>query len=540
MPFASLFRAVRRPALTSNFSFSYLCFFLPMALLAYAVCPKKWKHWALLAASYAFFFLISGGLAVWLLTSTVSVYALGLWVDRLGEQGKAAAKAAEKAERKAIKQRYAARQHWVTFLGIALNIGLLLYFKYTGFLLENANALSAMLGLGIQWEIPWIMMPIGVSFYTLTALSYLLDISRGALRADRNLGRVALFISFFPQMVEGPICRYADTAQQLWEAKPIAYQNLKLGGQRVLYGMMKKLVVADRLNSFVGTVFDSYSQYGGGYVWLAAMAYTAQLYMDFSGAMDCVCGVAQMFGIRMPENFRAPFFSKTISEFWTRWHISLGTWFRDYIFYPVTMSKPMKKLTSSARKKLGNHFGPLLAGSVALFCVWFSNGLWHGSAWNYIFFGLYHFFLILMGNAFAPLSAKTKQKLGISQDSAAFSVIQRLRTAVLVVIGELFFRADGLRNGFAMFGRMVTDFTLSGDASKLGIDGADVFIVAVTLLIVLAVSMLKERGVEIRETVDTKPLILRWSVWYALILYIILFGAYGLGYLPVDPMYANF
>lgn len=540
MPLKFFIRAVWRPALTSNFSFSYLCLFLPAAVAAYALCPRKWKQWILLLASYAFFFIICGGRVYCLIGSTVSVYALGLLVDYIGERGKAAAKAAEKAERKAIKQRYAARQHWVTFLGIALNIGLLLYFKYTGFLLENANALSEYFGLGISWKIPRIIVPIGVSFYTLQALSYLLDISRGALRADRNLGRVALFVSFFPQIVEGPICRYEQTAKQLWEAKPITYQNLKLGGQRILYGMMKKLVVADRLNSFVALIFDSYGEYGGGYVWLAAMAYTAQLYMDFSGAMDCVCGTAQIFGIQMPENFRAPFFSKTISEFWTRWHISLGTWFRDYIFYPVTMAKPMKRLTSSARKKLGNHFGPLLAGSVALLCVWFSNGLWHGSAWSYIFFGMYHFFLILMGNAFAPLSARTRQKLHLEGDSAGFAMFQRLRTAVLVVIGELFFRADGLQNGFAMFGRMLTDFTFSGDAAQLGIDWADVGIVVVTLAIVCAVSVLKERNIQIRQTLDQKPLALRWAVWYGLIVYILLFGAYGGSYLPVDPMYANF
>ncbi|HRM72977.1 MAG TPA: MBOAT family O-acyltransferase, partial [Ruminococcus bromii] len=184
---------------------------------------------------------------------------------------------------------------------------------------------------------------------------------------------LALFMSFFPQIVEGPICRYGQTANQLWNVKQIEFENLKLGTVRILFGLMKKLVIADRLNPMIKQIFSHYDDYQGGIIALGAIAYTIQLYCDFSGTMDAVMGVAQIFGVTMPENFQRPFFSKSISEFWKRWHITLGTWFKDYIFYPVTMSKPMKNLTSSARKKLGNHFGPLLAGSIALFCVWFRN-----------------------------------------------------------------------------------------------------------------------------------------------------------------------
>ena len=145
-----------------------------------------------------------------------------------------------------------------------------------------------------------------------------------------------------------------------------------------------------------------YFLYDGFVNALAMVCYTLQLYMDFSGTMDVVIGSAQIFGIKMPENFQRPFFSVTISEFWKRWHITLGTWFKDYIFYPVTMSKPMKHMTSKARKKLGNHYGPLIAGGVSLFCVWICNGIWHGAGWHYIFFGMYHFALILGGNMLEP------------------------------------------------------------------------------------------------------------------------------------------
>ena len=419
------------------------------------------------------------------------------------------------------------------------NLGILLVLKYSGFFVQNVNTV-----FGLRLSVPAFVMPIGISFYTLQAVSYLFDVYQGTVKADRNLMRVALFLSFFPQIVEGPICRYGQTADQLWNAGQIRYDNLTLGLQRILFGLMKKLVVADRLNTFVEGVFDKYWEFQGGVIAIAAVCYTIQLYMDFSGSMDAVTGTAQIFGITMPENFKRPFFSRTISEFWTRWHITLGTWFKDYIFYPVSMSKPMKKLTGAARKKLGNHFGPLAAGGIALFCVWFCNGVWHGAAWSFIFFGMYHFVLILGGSLIAPAVKKVNEKLHLSPESRFYCLFQVLRTCVLVVIGELFFRANGLRAGMYMFGRMVTDFRFSSlNAAllkKLSIDGADFLIVGVTVLIVFVVSLLNEKGICVRESLQKKPTPVRWAVLYALILYIIIFGAYGVGYVPVDPMYANF
>lgn len=164
-------------------------------------------------------------------------------------------------------------------------------------------------------------------------------------------------------------------------------------------------------------VFNNYTDFDGGVIALAAVCYTVQLYMDFSGSMDAVTGTAQILGVTMPENFRQPFFSKTISEFWKRWHITLGTWFKDYVFYPVVTLKPLEKLTSAARKRLGNHYGPLLASAVALFCVWFCNGLWHGAAWSYLFFGMYHFVLILGGNIIAPPVRAVNARLHIRAES---------------------------------------------------------------------------------------------------------------------------
>ena len=539
MMLSSLPLAGAYPKLTSFFSLIYLAFFLPACVLIYALCPQKLRKYWLLLASWGFFWLISGELIVFLLLSTLSVYGFGLWLGALSQKRDALVKAAERPQRKAIKKKYQGYSRMVLGIAALVHIGSLLVVKYTGFFLTNVNSL-----LRTAISIPRFVMPIGISFFSLQAFGYLFDVYRGTVQPDRNPGRVALFMAFFPQIVEGPICRYDQTAQQLWAGAPITYDNLTMGLQRIGYGMLKKVVIADRLNPFVEGIFSDFQSYDGGILALAAVAYTIQLYMDFSGAMDAVTGTAQIFGIAMPENFRRPFFSRTVSEFWTRWHISLGGWFRDVIYYPVTMSSPMKKLVGKARKKLGNYFGPLTAGAVALFCVWFCNGLWHGAAWSYLFFGMYHFVIILTGSLIAPGVRTLQGKFRINPEHWGYRLMQTLRTCILVVIGELFFRANGLRAGMGMFRKIVTDFRFTGLNSgllkALHMDGADFVIVGITLVIVLTVSLLQERGIEIRKTLASKPLALRWAVYLGLILYILVFGAYGQGYIPVNPMYANF
>ena len=525
--------------LTSFFSLLFLGVFLPAAIVFYSITPSKWKKYALLVASLGFFRLVSGELVLYLLGSILLTWGFGLWLGKIQRDKDAEVKAAPRENRKALKRKFLLRSRWVLGLAAAAHIGGLLTVKYTGFFLRNVNTL-----LGVELPIPGFVMPIGVSFFTLQAVSYLFDVYRGTQEADGNVLRVGLFLSFFPQIVEGPICRYSETAGQLWNAKGITWRNLTLGLQRILYGLMKKLVVADRLNGFVNGVFTCVDEYQGGVIAIAAVCYTVQLYMDFSGAMDAVAGVGQIFGVTMPENFRRPFFSRTISEFWSRWHITLGTWFKDYIFYPVTMSGPSKKLTSAARKRLGNHYGPLLAGGVALFCVWLCNGLWHGAAWSFLFFGMYHFVLIYLGSLAAPLVKRVNTRFGVKPERLPYRIAQTVRTCLLVVVGELFFRAEGLRAGLRMFRKMVTDFRFDSISipmlKDLRIDPQDFFIVGVTMVIVFVVSLLNERGIVVRDALEKKPTALRWAVLYALILYIIIFGAYGKGYVPVDPMYANF
>lgn len=544
MQLSTLFLGGRYDTMTSYFSIAFLVIFLPVCLILYSLLPQKLRKYFLLAASYGFFWLVSGKLVIYLLLTTLSIHYFGLWLDRIHRTRNEAVKGVEKAERKEIKKRFLKQSRWVLAFAIVLHIGVLLTLKYSPFFTTNLNAVFTMLKLPLQLQVPSYLMPIGISFFTLQAVSYLIDVYRETIPADDNIFRLGLFMSFFPQIVEGPICRYDQTAQQLWEVKGIEYHNLSLGLQRVAFGLMKKLVIADRLNPLVKEVFANYADYEGGVIALASLCYTIQLYMDFSGTMDAVMGIGQIFGVSMPENFKRPFFSKTISEFWMRWHISLGAWFKDYIFYPVTMSKPMKKLTTAARKKLGNHFGPLLAGAVALFLVWLCNGLWHGAGWNYIFFGMYHFGFILLGNIVAPAVKWLHRKCHINPEWFGYRVFQIIRTGILVVIGEMFFRASTLQAGFAMLRQMVTNFrfaTLNGELLKqMGVDWKDMGIVLVTILIIFAISVWNEKGVIVREALAKKPVVVRWAVLYALLLFIVIFGAYGAGYIPVDPIYANF
>jgi D-alanyl-lipoteichoic acid acyltransferase DltB (MBOAT superfamily) len=522
----------------------YFLLFFPPVVLGYQLMPKRWRWTVLLAASYVFFWTISRKLLIYLLLSTFSIHHFGLWMDTIQRERDTAVKGVERSARKELKAAYGKKQLHVIAFAVVLHVGLLLVLKYSSFFGRNFNALLSALQCPISVPVPTFLVPIGISFYTLQAVSYLFDVYRGVIPADRNLGRLALYMSFFPGLMEGPIARYSDTAKQLWEGEGIHYHNLTFGIQRMLYGYLKKFVVADRLDLLVKTVFLDYAQLDGGMVALGMICYTCQLYMEFSGTMDVVLGSAEIFGIHLPENFRQPFFSKSISDFWTRWHITLGTWFKDYIFYPVSLSKPMKKLTSNARKKLGNHFGPLCASSIALFCVWFCNGLWHGAAWSYLFFGMYHFVLILLGNITEPYSRQLLERLHIQRNGAAWSVVRIVRTVLLVNIGELFFRAHGLAAGLSMFRIMVSKFTLTSFADgtflTLGLDAYDFLIVLVTVVIVLGVSLLHEQGISIRETVAEQKTGVRWALYYALILAIVVFGAYGIGYVPVDPIYAGF
>lgn len=529
--------------MTSYFTLMFLGLFLPLTVVVYAAVPKKGRWVVLLLASYAFFFVLSRALIIALVISTLSIYVCGRGMGALIAQRDAALKEAQSGK-KAIRAAYARKMKGVMVAGLVVNLGLLAAFKYLHFFGRIIDGALALVGIHLNLELPVWAAPIGISFYTLMAASYLVDVFRGTIPAERHLGKVALFLGFFPQIMEGPIARFGQTADQLMAGSPVTRANLYAGTLRMLYGLCKKIIVADRLNALVKLVFDNYGCYDGGIIALGAILYTLQLYCDFSGTIDLALGMGRIFGVTLPENFRQPFFSRTAGGFWNRWHITLGTWLRDYVYYPVSLSKPAKSLTKHARKKLGNRYGPLLASSLALICVWLGNGLWHGAGSQYLFFGIYYFVLIVAGSLIEPSAARFAEKLGISREAWGYRAFQIARTLVIIVVGELFFRANGLHAGFDMFGIMVSQFSLEsfadGTVLKLGMDAKDFAVVGVSVVVLLVVGLLRERGVDIVGKIGAQKLPVRWVVWYAVFLVLLIFGAYGAAYTPVDPMYAQF
>ncbi len=535
--------------MTSYCSLVFLGIFLPAVIAVYGICPRRLRPWVLLGASYALFWEMSGRLLVFLLFTTLSVYGAGLGLEALEKEEKKEiaelrASADLKREKRAIKKLYRGRRRVLLILGVFMELGILIVLKYSSFFAFNLNRLSELLGLSLTVHVPSFVLPIGISFYTLQAVSYLTDVYRGTIRAERLLPKLALYMVFFPQIMEGPICRYAQTAGQLWEGRPVTWKGLTRGLQRIGFGLLKKMVIADRLNPAIKEIYGNYGSYDGGIMALGMVLYTVQLYMEFSGTMDVVIGCGETFGVTLPENFQRPFLSRSISQFWHRWHITLGTWFKDYIFYPMTTSGWLSGMARKMRGRFGSRGAAVLSSGAALFAVWLGNGLWHGAGWNYIFFGLYHFAWIMFENITEPGVRRLTARYGIDRDSLPYRAMQIIRTGLIVCVGELFFRAEGLKAGFAMFGRMVAGFTLAsfkdGTVLCLGLDMQDFFIAAFTLLLVAAVHFLAERGVDLRERLETGTAVIRLTACLGLALFVIVFGAYGANYIPVDPIYAGF
>lgn len=497
--------------------------FLPLCLAAYQIAPQKWRRRVLLGFSYLFFWLLSGKLIVYLLGTTVFVHCMGIWLDSIRSEKK-------KARR-------------VLTFGILVLLGVLAYLKYYNFFVENVTGIFGN-ALPFTLAEKKILMPVGISFYTLQAIGYMADVYWGKIRAEEKLEKTALFLAFFPQIMEGPICRYSDTCDALYSGRPLEAENLTNGYIRIFWGLFKKKVIADRLAIGVDAIFGNYTSYSGFMVAFAAVAYTVQLYMEFSGCMDIIIGSGQLFGVTLPENFRQPFCAQSAAEFWRRWHITLGTWFKTYIFYPVSMSAPVKRWNQYGRKHFGKYVTMLGTSAMALFPVWLCNGLWHGARWSYIFYGMYYFTLILAGIAVEPVRDRILQVFHISERSVGLKFMRIAKTWLIIFTGELFFRADGLRAGIYMFRSMFRNFDLGnltdGSLLELGMTKADLIAVVVGCVAVAVVGFIKERGTNVRISLDRKPVFMRWSFYYVLILAVIVIAAYGDGYQAVDMIYAGF
>lgn len=522
----------------------YVVIFLPLCIGAYQLMPAKYRWQVLLGFSYLFFLLLGGKTFLHFIWAAVVTHYIGRWLYSLRAAEKRALEKAHREDRKIIRAWWQRRCRLVLALGVFLLLGTLAYLKYYNFFVVNAAKVMSEMSLPFSLTTKEFLLPIGISFYTLQAIGYMADVYWGKIEAEKSVMKTALFLGFFPQLMEGPICRYTDTGRELFAGKPIQWKNLSDGYVRIFWGLFKKKVVADRLAVAVGTVFGHHTEYRGAVVAAAAVAYTIQLYMEFSGCMDIVIGSGEIFGIRLPENFRQPFKARSAAEFWRRWHITLGAWFKAYIFYPVSMSGLVKRWNQYGRKHAGKYVTHLVTSAIALFPVWLCNGLWHGARWSYLFYGMYYFVLILLGTAVLPVRDKFLQTCHIREESFGWRSIQTAKTWMIIFVGELFFRADGLKVGISMFRSIFQDFHIrefwDGTLLNLGLGRADLIAVILGCIVVAAVGSWKERGVQIRETLARRACPVRWAVYYALILGVVIFAAYGDGYQAVDLIYAGF
>lgn len=507
----------------------YFGLLLPLTMIIYQITPRKWRRVVLLAASWVFFYTLSGWLLVTNIATSVFDYIVGIKIEAIN-----ADKTIKRKERSRKKKK-------VLAISVVTLIAVIVCFKYLDFIGLNIVRITQVAGIPFDWHVLGLAVPIGISYYTLESIAYISDVYGEKITAEKNLLNMCLFMSFFPKLVEGPITRYSE-ADKLFSSDDICVKDVAEGYQRILWGLFKKLCIADHLAPAVSQLFEG-DYMDGGVAIFAALLFTLQEYMDFSGAIDIGIGSARVFGVRLSENFRQPFFAKNASDFWRRWHITLGTFFRDYIFYPIALTKPVAKITDRTRKLLGKNVSRFVSLAIALFFVWFSNGIWHGPRWTYIFYGMYFFVIILIENMLEDPFLRFLDLIHLKETSIPVRVFRYIKLVIIVIIGEMFFRADTFGRGYGMFKMILTDLRFDmviKHIQDIGIDRYGYFVIITGLIVVAVVETLREAGVDIRAKLAALPTPARFAFWYACIFFVIIFGAYGTGYDAADLLYAQF
>lgn len=515
---------------------TYLCILLFVTVIfgLYNLIPKKFRWSVLLVGSYALNWFVSGYLVIYLLITSLIIYLVSLWITSYTDKTDAVRKTLPKEEKKPYREKCARNKKLICAISVLSNFGILAVLKYSGFAVTSLNSL-----IGTSFDIPAFVVPLGISYYTLQAVGYTVDVCRGKYKADRNFAKVALFLAYFPQLTEGPIGRFDHLAPQLYEGKSFSYGNFTNGLLLALFGLFKKFVIADRVNAVVAEVLSADSTYTGYSVIVGIVMYTLLLYTEFSGFIDMVSGVSQMFGFELSKNFEQPFFSKSVSEFWRRWHITLGSWTRDYVFYPVSLSKPLVKLAKFAREHLDPYYASIIPNAVAMLVVWLFTGIWHGADIKYVVYGLYYYALMLVGMLIVPITKKLLTKLKINAESKILSGLAIFRTLIFVNIGMLMFKCDTLSMTFSKLGAIFSGANVPKFA-KLGLGLEEWIVLAVAVVILFTVEVIQTKGYGVRELISKRPIAVRWIIYIAFVMFIIIFGAYGSGYAAVDPIYAQF
>jgi D-alanyl-lipoteichoic acid acyltransferase DltB (MBOAT superfamily) len=525
-------------------SFPFLCF-AAVTLLLYFTVPRRMQWWVLLLASYLFYFLSGALYPLFLLFTTVVTYLTARRMQKRADREEAYLASCrdtiEKSARKAYRAEEKKKRFRVLVLGLLLGFGLLAVLKYTAFVLTGVRSIWTAAG-GESFAIPSLLLPLGLSFYTFQSMGYLIDVYRGKCRAEENFFRLALFVSYFPQLIQGPISRYSPMAEQLFAEHTWDGFAFRSGLVRVVWGFFKKLVVADTAMIAVKTLVGDTAAYHGGYVFLLILLYSAQIYGDFTGGIDITIGLSEMMGIRLAENFDRPFSSKSTKEYWRRWHITMGTWFTDYVFYPLSVCRPMQSLSKFSRQRLGTALGKRVPVYLATIATWFLTGLWHGAGWNFIVWGLLNCLVILVSQELQPLYDRFHRAAPRLSASRVWGVWQCVRTFLLMGLIRSLDCYRDVGKTFSLWWSMLVGGKwgemLAGGFLRLGLSPGDWCVLGVGILCLFFVSRAgKNTPVRHRVATSTTRTV---GVLAVLIVAILLFGAYGIGYDASQFIYNQF
>lgn len=507
----------------------------------YYLVPKNWQWVVLAAASILFYVIGTGGIPVGILLTGAGAYACGIWLERsLEAQRNALLVCVDKKAKKTVRQGFEKRRKSVQILYFVYSLGILCVTKYMTVMLPVLERMG-LTSLRTDAFFSRVVMPLGISFYTLTAIGYVVDVGRERCRAQKNFGKFFLFLAYFPAVTQGPINRYEKLGVELEGAHDFDFERMLFGVQRFVWGAFKKLVIADRINIFVGAVFGDGGAVPGSIYALAVVLYMLQLYADFSGYMDMALGVSETFGIILPENFKRPYFSKSVAEFWRRWHITLGTWFKDYVMFSFVMSGTGRKIGRAAKEKWPR-MGKYATGVIGTMLVWLLTGMWHGRTVSYILWGAYYGVIMCVSLVLEPYYAVWKKRLSI-KEGKLYSLFCMARTWGIVFLADVLIRSESLRQAGRIYRGLFTDFRLRDgvlSVASYGLHRHDFLLLLVACMMWLLVSVWEERGKDVRRLLADCPVVLRWGCYYVVVLFLIITGIYGGSYDTAAFLYQSF
>lgn len=521
--------------------------FCLITFVIYYLIKGRFQWVVLLIASLVFYLLCGPKYIIYILVVASSVYGAALFIDRIDAEREAYLKEHKselsKEDKKAYKAEMKRKQKRLLFLCLLLDIGILFTLKYldTGIAYFNYYRLLLTGNTNLVLQ-PGLVLPIGISFYTFQSVGYVIDVYRGKVRPERNFLKFLLFVSFFPQILQGPISRFSDLEKSLLAPRKIDFLRVRSGLFRILWGLFKKLVISDRLSHYVSTVAGFRTDYKGIYLLLCIFFYAFQIYGDFSGGIDVTIGVAELFGIKLAENFERPFFSKSISEYWRRWHITLGTWFKDYIFYPLSVNKKILNLGKWCRTHLGEGVGKRVPIYLPMIAVWMLTGMWHGSQGKFVTWGLMNCFFIILGTEFEPLSAKIMEKLKLNNDMTAVKLYRIFKTFWLMSFLRVFDFVKTSRDGFELMRDAFVDwnsFRISEVYTTLNLPKEELMVALLGILLLAVVSTIQRRR-RVREMFLRRNPWIQFGSLVMLALIVLIFGSYGLGFDAQNFIYINF